>query len=60
MIDLGRIAYLAYCRSTGGKSAVTGDPLPSWEDQRPEIRTAWRAAADAVASVFTENGDDDV
>lgn len=45
---LGRGAYEAYCQSVGGKSAITGDPLPAWEDQRPEIREAWRAAADAV------------
>jgi hypothetical protein len=45
---LGRAAYTAYCQTTGGRSAVTGDVLPAWEDQSPIIREAWRAAADAV------------
>lgn len=48
MQDLGKAAYLAYCQTTGGKSAVTGAPLPTWEGQAEAIREAWRAAADAV------------
>ena len=45
---LGKHAYLAYCASTGGKSLVSGAPLPSWEDQDPQIQDAWEAAATAV------------
>jgi hypothetical protein len=45
---LGRAAYMAYCQCFDGRSAITGEPLPTWEDQRPDIREAWRAAADAV------------
>lgn len=44
----GRAAYEAYCQCTGGRSAVTGAELPTWDNQRPDIREAWRAAADAV------------
>lgn len=52
MIDLGKVAYEAYCESSGGKSLVSGATLPTWEDLKPEIRAAWDAAAQAVASKF--------
>jgi len=45
---LGRVAYEAYLQMTGGRSLILGDKLPNWEDQRPDIREAWRAVADAV------------
>ena len=44
----GQIAYEAYVESCGGLS-VRGEPLPSWADQYPGIRTHWDAAAQAVA-----------
>lgn len=50
MTTAGQIAYDAYKGSTGGRSAVSGDPLPEWSDQRPEIRAAWEAAGSAVAN----------
>jgi hypothetical protein len=49
MNDLGKIAYDAYCEQTGGKSLITPDRLPAWEDLQVQIQEAWRAAADAVA-----------
>jgi hypothetical protein len=52
VIDLGQVAYEAYCEKTGGRSAVTGEPLPTWEDQAPEIRAAWTTAGEAVAHVL--------
>jgi hypothetical protein len=52
MTELGMIAYNAYCRSTGGVSAVTGAKLPDWNEQSPEIRTAWNVAADALQAHF--------
>lgn len=46
---MGRTAYMAYCKSTGGVSLVSGTALPAWEDLSAEIQDAWTAAADAVA-----------
>ena len=43
--QLGRAAYEAYCGATDGRSAVTGDLLPSWDEQAEPIRLAWIAAA---------------
>lgn len=48
MIDVGKIAYEAYSAKTGHRSAVSGEPLPSWEEQSQEIRDAWQASAEAV------------
>lgn len=47
--SLGEIAYTEYYRSASGVSAVSGAPLPTWEEQRADIREHWHAAADAVA-----------
>lgn len=47
-VDIGQVAYEGYCAVSDGKSLVSGGPLPTWEEQAPEIREAWRAAADAV------------
>jgi hypothetical protein len=47
--SLGEIAYTEYCQSAGGVSAVSGTPLPTWEDQRQDIREHWEAAANLVA-----------
>jgi hypothetical protein len=54
-MELGRIAYEAYVASCGGKS-VHGEDLPSWDDQAPEIRQHWQAAADAVGKWIEEFG----
>lgn len=48
MVDLGRVAYEAYCGNTGWKSLVSGAALPQWDDLKPEIRAAWEVAAEAV------------
>lgn len=48
MIELGQVAYEAYCVAAGGKSLATGAPLPQWGVLSEAIRVAWRAAADAV------------
>ena len=50
MGSLGQIAYEAYCKQTGGRSAVTGAPLPTWDQQSDAIKAAWEAAAQAVAA----------
>lgn len=48
MGSLGAVAYEAYCKAVGGVSKFTGDTLPAFEDQDPEIVAAWEAAAAAV------------
>jgi len=48
----GQIAYESYCLATGGKSLVTGEQLPSWEDQSPEIQSAWHAAGAAAGEAY--------
>lgn len=54
MIDLGKVAYEAYCQNSGGVSLVSGAKLPVWEELKPEIRSAWDAAAQAVAGVLRQ------
>ena len=53
-MDLGRVAYEAYCVSADHQSAVSGQPLPTWAGQRPEIRVHWHAAALAVAAAVCD------
>ena len=50
---LAKIAYDAYCQSTGGVSLVSGDKLPEFGDLKQSIRDAWMAAAGAVAKAAT-------
>lgn len=52
--DLGRFAYEGYCSYTGYKSLVTGEPLPTWENLKPEIREAWEVAASKVISHYED------
>lgn len=48
----GRAAYEAYRIYANGVSLVDGTMLPTWDHiERPEIREAWRAAADAAVLV---------
>lgn len=51
---LGRVAYEAYRNSSRGVSLVSGQELPSWDDQRDEIQSAWCAAATAVQRELPE------
>lgn len=44
----GQLAYEAYCETTEWKSAVTGAPLPQWDQVKPEIVKAWENAAVAT------------
>ena len=48
MVDLGKIAYDAYGKHRGWV-VFDGSPMPSWEEQSPELCAAWTAAASAVA-----------
>lgn len=46
--SIAQIAYEAYCETTDWKSLVSGQPLPQWDDVRPDIKIAWKEAANAV------------
>lgn len=48
MVNFGKVAYDAYCESTGGVSLISGAKLPGWDELKTEIKTAWEAAANAV------------
>ena len=48
--ELGKIAYDAYCEVTDWKSAITGAPLPAFEETPALVQAAWRIAAKAVAA----------
>lgn len=45
---VAEIAYEAYRAHTGGKSLVSGAPIPQWSVLPLPIRDAWLAASDAV------------
>lgn len=51
MESLGKAAYEAYSRKTGGRSLVTGAMLPGWDGLKPDIRVAWDAAAAAAITM---------
>lgn len=51
---LARHLYERYSEHTGGKSVVTGDPLPDWMDLGTKIQEAWAAAARAAIAVQPE------
>lgn len=53
MVELGKIAYDAYCHTSGGLSLISGAKLPDWNDLIPEIKDAWRAAAEAVGKFYS-------
>lgn len=40
---LAKDAYDAYCQAVGGKSAVTGDPLPAFEKTNEMVQRGWKA-----------------
>lgn len=50
---LAKTAYSTYSLAAGGK-AVNGDPLPEWEEVRPQVRTSWIAAVRAVLRKLEE------
>ncbi len=45
----GQIAYEAYYAFSGGKSLISGAPLPTWSEQAQAVRDAWEVAGYAVA-----------
>lgn len=53
----GKIAYEAYSRDTKGRSLISGDPLPQWDELSTPIQHAWIAAAFAVMDTAKSVGD---
>ena len=49
--DYGRIAYEGYFGASDGKSLVSKEPLPPWEELPEDIRLAWTVAAAEVLLV---------
>jgi hypothetical protein len=45
---MAKIAYEAYCETTGWKSAISGADLPPFEKTPQAVQTGWIAAAKAV------------
>lgn len=45
------VAYEAYRRNCGGKSLISGAPLPAWDCLPDSVRAAWFAAAAAVLAI---------
>lgn len=58
MSDLAKIAYDAYVKAAGGKSLVSGEPLPAFEDLPQEIQWAWDASSQAVARELSATPDE--
>jgi hypothetical protein len=54
MTTLGHIAYDAYFKACGGKSLISGAPLPSWDGQADTIKAAWEAAGSAAGNAAME------
>jgi hypothetical protein len=40
-MNYGKIAYEACRKQSGGKSLISGDELPTWEELPPNIQRAW-------------------
>ncbi len=49
---LTQLNYTAYREKAGGRSLVTGDPLPSFGALSPEVREAWEAGTLAVVNDY--------
>lgn len=51
---LGEVAYSGYFKASLGRSLVSGEELPSWDELAPAVQVAWLAAADAVREVVDQ------
>lgn len=49
---LGRAAYEGYLIACDGRSLVSGELLPTWDDQDDAIQTAWERAAVAAVRAY--------
>jgi len=41
---IARRLYEAYRDHTGGVSLASGQPIPTWDDMREDVKDAWRAS----------------
>lgn len=48
-----KTCYESYCEAVGGKSAVTGDPLPAYNKTNATVQKGWEAVAEAF-EIFTQ------
>jgi hypothetical protein len=55
-MQLGKIAYEAYANKAGGRSLVSGDNLPPWDNLPESIQEAWEAGAQAVRMYLAGSG----
>jgi len=53
---MAKVGYESYAAYTGGKSAVTGDDLPTWEQLPGGVVNAWFAAADGMTGFLASVG----
>jgi hypothetical protein len=53
--DTGRTAYAGYYASCGGRSLVSGQPIPDWDAQSADIKRAWQGAADFVVGLIADS-----
>jgi hypothetical protein len=53
--DIGSVNYDGYRASSGSRSLVSGEPLPEWDAQSPEIRRAWQAGAEFVVALIADS-----
>lgn len=49
---LGQVAYDGYRERSRGVSLISGQELPTWDDQDDDVRSAWCAAAAAVQNAL--------
>lgn len=54
---LARVGYEAYARTTGGKT-FDGRQMPTWDALPQNIKTAWQAAAKAIAAKAESESED--
>jgi hypothetical protein len=52
-MDRGQLTYEAYFKYSNGRSLISGQPLPKWQDQADNIRFAWAAAEQAAQDAVT-------
>lgn len=57
-VNLGKIGYDAYCKSSGGVSLVSGAKLPEWSALAENIRNAWESAAESIVGMTTMGSPD--
>ena len=50
MFGLARLAFTRYSEVTGGRSAVTGEKLPAFDDCPQKVKEAWLASTVAVVA----------